>query len=169
MLKTGEEIAIATFGAVSKDKGLFGKKHRIPPLMNFGNGAVSHRGDVVGSGSSESCEIIDIRLNDDIIAVVPVAYSAQSNGTGSFYRYRVALEVNNNQGTVVTLPAETASNNDRIYTCVPGIIYNDPNGVRIEPLEFYSKPSSENRPKLQLEKNHEITVLMDRGPKDEYK
>ncbi|XOF32432.1 MAG: hypothetical protein ACL93V_10315 [Candidatus Electrothrix sp. YB6] len=168
MLKNGEEIAVATFGAILKEKGLFGKKHRIPPLMNFGNGAVSHRGDVVGRGSEKGFEIIDIRLNDDIVAVVPVAYSAQSNGTGSFYRYRVTLEINNNQGTTVTLPAETANNNDLIYTCVPGIIYNYPNGIQIEALELYSKPGSENRPKLQLD-NNKVTVLMDMGAKNEYK
>ncbi|MCI5161039.1 MAG: hypothetical protein D3917_03250 [Candidatus Electrothrix sp. AX5] len=169
MLKTGEEIAVATFGAIFKEKGLGGKKHKIPSLINFGNGAVSHRGDIVGRSSEKSCEIIDIRLNDDIIAVVPVAYSAQSNGTGSFYHYRVTLEINNNQGTVVTLPAETANNNNFIYTCVPGIIYNHPNGIQIEPLELYSKPNSENRPKLQLKNNNKVNVLMDIGAKNEYK
>ena len=170
MTKAGHIHHVATFGATG-----------IPPMMNYGNGAVSHRGDVVGGSSGgflggifsktpdESVEIIDIRPNDDILAVVPVAYSAQSNGTGSFYHYKVSLAIDNQQGDTVTISAENANNNDTVYTCVPGIIYNRPDGIEIEALELYSAPGSELRPSLSLQQNGSIQVQMDFGPSNDYK
>mgnify|MGYP001197598848 CR=1 FL=1 len=163
MTKSGQTHHVATFGA----KG-------IPPMMSYGNDAVKHRGDVIGnSDSQESVEIIDIRPNDDILAVVPVAYSAQSNGTGSFYKYKVSLSIDNQQGDVVIISAENANQNSRIYTCVPGIIYNRPDGFEIEPLELYSSPGwffgSERRPTLTLLSDGTIQVNMDAGPKNNYK
>jgi tellurite resistance protein TerA len=56
-----------------------------------------------------------------------------------------------------------------VYSCVPGIIRNTPAGVVVEPLELYSKRSSENRPKLELQPDGNVTVAMDRGPRNEYK
>lgn len=172
MLKSGEQIAVATFGADG-----------VPPLQNYGNGKISHRGDIKGSGKSgglfgmfssksqeeDNTEIIDMRLSDDIIAVVPIAYSAQSNGTGSFYRYKVSLAINNGVGTSVEVSAENANNDKRIYTCVPGIIYNTKEGVQIQYLEHYSAKNSENRPQLRLNSDQSVDVIIDAGPKNHYK
>jgi len=164
MLRSGKEIAVATFGAQG-----------VPPLKNYGNGKVSHRGDVKDIGASgifknkTNTEIIDIRLCDDIVAVIPVAYSAQSNGTGSFYRYKVSLSINNGLGASVEITASNANNNDRIYTCVPGIIYNRKDGVNIEYLEYYSAPKSENRPSLRLNADNSVDIFMDAGPLNYYK
>jgi tellurite resistance protein TerA len=169
MLRSGEQVTVATFGAQG-----------VPALQNYGNNKVSHRGDIVGSGDSGlsglfkskpqlSTEIIDIRLSDDIVAVVPVAYSAQSNGSGSFYRYKVSLAINNGSGTSVEITADKANNNDKVYTCVPGIIYNRKEGVEIGYLEQYSSTNSENRPKLSLNADGSVCVTMDAGPKNDYK
>jgi len=163
MTKSGQTHHVATFGAAG-----------IPPMMSYGNGAVSHRGDVIGDSSSqESVEIIDIRPNDDILAVVPVAYSAQSNGTGSFYRYKVSLAIDNQQGDVVTISAGNANKNSKVYTCVPGVIYNRPDGFEIEPLELYSSSGwffgSEKRPTLTLVNDGNVQVNMDAGPVNDYK
>ena len=128
---------------------MFGAKGT-PPLRSFGNGAVEHMGDVRRNSQSTKTEVIKLRLNDDILAVVPVVYSAQSNGTGSFYRYKVSMSIDNNQGTSVTIFAKNANNNDTIYSCVPGILHNTQEGVIISPLELYSKPNSERRPKLRM-------------------
>ncbi|MFZ4856761.1 MAG: TerD family protein [Desulfuromonadaceae bacterium] len=155
------QIDVATFGAHLGNT-------KTPPLMNFDNGAVKHMGDVGAGGCSIKTEIIKIRLNDKIIAVVPVAYSAQSNGTGSFYRYKVSMTIDNNDGTTVTILADNANNNDNVYSCVPGMILNTPDGVVIQHLELYSKPGSENRPKLKL-KDGQIEVVMDAGPLNDYK
>ncbi|MED1423091.1 TerD family protein [Bacillus altitudinis] len=156
--KLGKQIDVAMFGA----KG-------VPALKSYGNGAVEHMGDVGRDRESMKTEVIKLRLNDDILAVVPVVYSAQSNGTGSFYRYRVSMSIDNHQGTSVTIHAKHANDNDRIYSCVPGILQNTNDGVIIRPLELYSKPNSERRPKLKMKYSNEIDVLMDKGPINDYK
>ncbi|MEH7253437.1 TerD family protein [Neobacillus niacini] len=156
--KNGKQIDVAMFGA----KGT-------PPLRSFGNGAVEHMGDVGRNNQSTKTEVIKLRLNDDILAVVPVVYSAQSNGTGSFYKYQVSMSIDNHNGTSVTIFAKNANNNDRIYSCVPGILHNTPDGVIISPLELYSTPNSERRPKLQLGSSNIVEVLMDQGPVNNYK
>ncbi|KLV16236.1 TerD family protein [Bacillus altitudinis] len=156
--KSGKQIDVAMFGA----KG-------VPALKSYGNGAVEHMGDVGRDRESMKTEVIKLRLNDDILAVVPVVYSAQSNGTGSFYRYRVSMSIDNHQGTSVTIHAKHANDNDRIYSCVPGILQNTNDGVIIRPLELYSKPNSECRPKLKMKYSNEIDVLMDKGPINDYK
>jgi tellurite resistance protein TerA len=154
----GKQIDVSTFGAKNT-----------PVLTNFDNGAVVHMGDVGRQGGSTKTEIIKIKLNDKILAIVPVAYSAQSNGTGSFRRYKVSMLIDNNKGTAVTVTADNANENDTIYTCVPGMILNTPEGIIIKPLELYSKPGSENRPKLTKEKDDTINVVMDAGPLNDYK
>jgi tellurite resistance protein TerA len=154
MTKGGDQVDVATFGAAG-----------VQPRADYGRGAVKHLGDIKGGGK----EIIEIRLNPDIVAVVPVAYSAQSNGTGSFYRYKVALNIDNNQGTNIEISSENANNDDHVYTCVPGIIRNTPEGVVVDPLELYSKRSSENRPRLELQRDGNVTVKMDAGPRNDYK
>jgi tellurite resistance protein TerA len=156
--KAGKQVDVAMFGA----KGT-------PPLRQYGNRAVEHMGDVGRHSGSKKTEIIKLRLTDDILAVVPVVYSAQSNGTGSFYRYKVSMSIDNHKGTSVTISSNNANNNDRIYTCVPGILQNTPDGVIINPLELYSKPNSENRPKLKMGSSNMVEVLMDKGPKNDYK
>ncbi|WP_456266017.1 MULTISPECIES: TerD family protein [unclassified Bacillus (in: firmicutes)] len=156
--KSGKQIDVAMFGA----KG-------VPALKSYGNGAVEHLGDVGRDRESMKTEVIKLRLNDGILAVVPVVYSAQSNGTGSFYRYRVSMSIDNHQGTSVTIHAKHANDNDRIYTCVPGMLQNTNDGVIIRPLELYSKPNSERRPKLKMKSSNEIDVLMDKGPINDYK
>lgn len=156
--KAGKQVDVAMFGA----KGT-------PPLRSFGNGAVEHMGDVRRNSGPTKTEVIKLRLNNDILAVVPVVYSAQSNGTGSFYRYKVSMSIDNNNGTSVTISAKNANNNDRIYSCVPGILHNTPEGVMISPLELYSSPNSENRPKLRMGSSDMVEVIMDKGPKNDYK
>lgn len=156
--KSGKQIDVAMFGA----KG-------VPALKSYGNGAVEHMGDVGRDRDSLKTEVIKLRLNDDILAIVPVVYSAQSNGTVSFYRYRVSMSIDNHQGTSVTIHAKHANDNDRIYSCVPGMLQNTNDGVIIRPLELYSKPNSERRPKLKMKSSNEIDVLMDKGPINDYK
>ncbi|CAI9394194.1 hypothetical protein BACSP_00736 [Bacillus sp. T2.9-1] len=156
--KNGEQIDVAMFGAEGT-----------PPLRSFGNGAVEHMGDVRRDSRATKTEVIKLRLNDTILAVVPVVYSAQSNGTGSFHRYKVSMSIDNHNGTSVTIFAKNANNNDRIYSSVPGILHNTDDGVMISPLELYSKPNSEFRPKLRMGASNMVEVIMDEGPKNDYK
>lgn len=158
LTRSGEQVDIATFGA-----------NAVKPLTDYGNGAVRHMGDVVASSAdAEQTEIIQIRLNPDILAVVPVAYSAQSNGTGSFYHYKVSLHIDNGSGTKIDIPSDNANDNRNVYTCVPGIIRNTDDGVLIEPLELYSEPGSERRPLLKQD-GGQVAVVMDKGPVNDYK
>ncbi|MGH4124722.1 MAG: TerD family protein [Clostridium sp.] len=165
--KSGKQIDVAMFGA----KG-------VPVLQNFDNGTVEHMGDVgrgkkLGWGKAKKevskTEIIKIRFNDDIIAVVPVAYSAQSNGSGSFHKYKVSMCIDNNAGTVVTISAENANDNNGIYTCVPGMLLNTTDGIVIKPIEMYSTQGSENRPMLMKGADGNIEIVMDKGPKNNFK
>ena len=110
-------------------------------------------------------ETIEINLTPQIAAVVPVVYSAQSNGSGSFRRYRVGMAIDNGGGDTVTIDATNASDDDAVYTCVPGIIINDPDGVRIQFLELYSAQGSENRPAI----GEDLIVRMDAGPVNAFK
>jgi tellurite resistance protein TerA len=133
---------------------------------------VRHCGDVGRAevaAAGVATETLEIRLSDQIRAVVPVAYSAQSNGTGSFHRYQVSLTVDNGAGQRVIVPADHANNDDRVYTCVPAIIHNLPDGVLVERVELYSKRGSESRPAVCVDQAGRVLVAMDRGPRNAYK
>jgi tellurite resistance protein TerA len=156
--RDGQEVHVAAFPADG-----------VPVLMDYGNGAVRHLGDVGREEQETKTETIEIRLNDNIAAVVPVVYSAQSNGRGSFQHHQVSMRIDNRQGTDVTIPAKNASDNDRVFSCVPGVIRNTVHGVVIEALELYSFPGSEYRPKLALKEDGGIEVMMNSGPKNDYK
>jgi tellurite resistance protein TerA len=130
------------------------------------DGAVRHAGDVgrAKSGgwrrkSTVGKETIEINLNSAILAVVPVEYSAQSNGTGSFRQYQVSMAIDNGNGDTVTIDANQASDDEEVFSCVPGIIINDPDGVRIQFLELYSEPGNEQRPVIGAD----LIVTMNTG------
>jgi tellurite resistance protein TerA len=160
VLTNGDVVPVATFGA----------KHS-PANPNYRE-LVRHLGDKVRSdvaaGGGRAVEVIEIVLDPSIRAVVPVVYSAQSNGAGSFSRYAVSMAIRNGADTV-TVPADHANNDDSVYTCVPGIIHNLPEGVVVEYLESYSKRGSEDRPRASLDRHGDVRVEMDKGPKNDYK
>lgn len=110
-------------------------------------------------------ERIEIRPHAGIQAIVPVAYSAQSNGTGSFRRYQLSMSIDNGRGTTVRIDAPNADDNDLIYSCVPGIILITDTGVVIDSLEQYSQPKSERRPLIA----QDLQVQMDAGETNLYK
>ena len=176
--RDGHTETVSTFGTA-------GREHDFRPAT--ADGAVRHGGDV---GRAEATakprgwrrkaapatapevgrETIEITLNPQIVAVVPVVYSAQSNGDGSFRRYQVSMSIDNGSaehggGDTVTIDATDASDNDAIFSCVPGIIINDPDGVRIQFLELYSRPESESRPVV----GGDLIVKMDAGPVNAFK
>ncbi len=159
VLRDGSVHPVATFGA--------GRKERAKDSWS-GKGHVRHRGDVGRDTGGKATEVIDIQLGEEVVAVVPVAYSAQSNGSGSFYRYRVSLAIDNGAGDSVTIDSAEASRDDGIYTCVPGVVYNHPEGVVVERLELYSG-GGENRPKVDLQADGTVRVKMDAGPRNDYK
>lgn len=152
-----------------------GKVHTVSTFGVHGNpndyqtsvlgGAVRHLGDVGRESAGDAQEIIEIALTPDIVAVVPVAYSAQSNGTGSFRKYKVSMSIDNGAGAQVEIRSENADKNNQVYTVAIGVIRNTADGVQIEALESYSRPGSENRPALLPDGS----VRMDAGPRNAYK
>lgn len=156
LTKDGQVHTVSTFGT-------HGNKHSYQTSVL--NGAVRHLGDVGRGVAGTAQETIEIRMTPDVVAVVPVAYSAQSNGTGSFRRYNVSLSIDNGAGDQVNVSSQNASDNDKIYSVAIGVIRNTADGTQVEALESYSQPGSENRPALGP--NGE--VVMDRGPRNAYK
>lgn len=168
---------IATFDAVG-----------VPKKLSTDNGSVRHLGDVgVARNGGTSEEILEIRLTPEIAAVVPVAYSAQGNGTGSFRQYQVSMTVDNGAGDRVHIPAHDASSNPLVYSCVPGIIINGSDDVQVAAASLYSGMGSENRPTVSFGSPQKrglfskvtgsvkefeiggIVVTMDAGPRNRYK
>ncbi len=184
MTKTATIVATASWSS-STDYDLYalvvGRDGTVQHVANFGakNTPANpvYRGVRLGAdagraagASGAAVETLTIAFDDSIAAVIPVAYSAQSNGTGSFRRYRVSLAVDNGAGEQVTVDATNANANDTIYTCVPAIIHNGADGaVWVEYLEAYSKPGSEDRPAAVLHPNGAVEVRMDDGPRNDYK
>ena len=131
------------------------------------DGAVVHMGDQrrgARGATTMADEVVEITLTPEIDRIVPVVYSAQSNGTGSFRRYRVGMTIDNGAGDVVEIAARDADSNDKVYSCVPGVITNGEQ-VHVEKVELYSAPKSERRPVV----NADGTVTMDAGPVNAYK
>jgi len=134
--------------------------------------AVVHvSGDQTAYTQSTPQEVLHVRLNPDIRAVAPVVYSAQNSGPGSFRKYRVStwviegLHQNVPQaGTKVGVDAVDASSDDNVYSFVPAVIHNGPDGPSVEAVELYSRRSSENRPAIR-----DGHVSMDAGPLNLFK
>lgn len=144
---------VATFGADG-----------VPAASATRDGAVAHGGDMArGSGRGTSSESIVVNLRPDMRTIVPVVYSAQSNGTGSFRRYQVTSSVVCGS-QAVTIDARNADSNDRVYSLVPGVVHFDGQSARLEAVELYSRPGSEDRPAVAGG-----VVKMNVGPRNDYK
>lgn len=125
--------------------------------------AVRHLGDVQRGSGAMATETIEVALNDGIVAVVPVVYSAQSNGQGSFREYQVSMDVVAGDQRA-HVDSTQASSNHEVYSCVPAILHHRNGQVRLEVIEAYSQPGSENRPALRGG-----MVYMDAGSRNVYK
>ncbi|MFI9536639.1 TerD family protein [Nocardia fusca] len=160
VLADGNIVHVATFPAAG-----------IPANPRYGD-LVRHLGDRgrgdIQRGGGHTEEIIEVRLAPEIVAVIPVAYSAINNGTGSFHKYRVTVSIENGADSV-SIAADQAKKSSWIFTCVPGIVYNRPEGVLIERLELYSRRFSEHRPAAVLQPDGRVEVRMDKGPVNQFK
>jgi tellurite resistance protein TerA len=151
----GQQVHVATFGA-----------RGVPPRSTAFDGSIKHLGDVVRpDASGRANETLQILPSPAWESVLLVAYSAQSNGTGSFYRYQVSAAVSNGQGDEVTIDATHANDDDRVYTLAIALIHNRDGVLEIEALEEYSKRNSEDRPAF----DRKGRVKMDAGPRNDYK
>lgn len=160
---------VAAFPAGKKTSGGFLSRHvsfEYPAKLVSRDGAVKHHGDA-RRGAGTATETMEVRLNPSILAVIPVAYSAQSNGTGSFRQYKVTTEILAGSEHIV-VSADNANKDKTIYTLVPGMIVNEGEKFTVHALELYSARGSEFRPAVNVVNGDPIPV-MDRGPKNAYK
>ncbi|MFB7858941.1 TerD family protein [Rhodococcus qingshengii] len=176
LYKDGHVETVATFGAETKPRVT---PNAVFPQEKTPDGAVIHGGDAV-NGQGDSGETINVTLNDNIRAIVPVCYSAQSNGVGSFKQYMVSMTVSDGAGQTAKVEAIHASNDSNIYTCVPGWVENTDSGVLVHYLEAYSERNSENRPIVRFkqvkkgmfsraEPTDQVEIVMDKGPRNDDK
>lgn len=160
-------LVLKTDGSV-EHVAMFGA-HGVAPTSSTADGSVVHMGDIGRTGAGNRAEeVMEFRLNDTIRAILPVAYSAQSNGTGSFSQYDVSLDVDNMAGEEIHVSSADASTDKHVYTCAIGLIEHIDGGVFVRPLEEYSRKNSENRPEISLS-GGVVKVRMDKGPKNNYK
>ena len=153
----GSEVHVATFG--TKD----GDTESSPSAFD---GAIKHLGDVTRpDASGRADEVMQIWPDPRWVKLALVAYSAQSNGTGSFRRYKVSTTVDNGQGDVVSISADDADDNDLVYSVAVAMITNGPDGLVIEALEQYSAARSEKRPSF----DYRGRLRMDRGATNVFK
>lgn len=160
--KDGSTESIAMFDAVKDGT-------RTPARPVSRNGTVRHNGDAV-RGQGTATETITVQPDPEIDAIAFWAYSAQSNGTGSFRRYAVSMKVTDGQQTA-QIDASNASDDDTVYTCAPGMVRYVDGVPQVEYLESYSSPRSENRPEFQRKGlvKKTVTLVMDGSRRNVYK
>jgi len=156
----GTTQSLATFGARYYD----GSQADAAQVSK--DGSVVHSGDVkrklFGTSAEESLTI-KLDSSTQVVGIAPWAYSAQSNGTGSFRKYNVVLLVSDGTNTV-KIDARNISDSETVYTCVPAIIRIVDGAPVVEYKEMYSYRGSENRPAWVGPR-----LTMDAGPRNNYK
>jgi hypothetical protein len=111
------------------------------------------------SGDSRGAEVIEIGRPDRLRYVLLCAYSAFENGVGSFRSFSASAEVDDNAGSVVTVPLYH-DNMFSYWVAIALVDLSQPGRAVISQVETYSRPKSERRPVLY----HDGTFAMDRGP-----
>lgn len=136
----------------------------IPTSLRSNGGLVIHQGDIGRGSGGMAEEVIQIDADASIAEVTFWAYSAQSNGGGSFRKYAVSMEISDGVETV-RVDAKHASRNPAVYTCAPGGVSFSQDGTpMVFRSEEYSRTGSENRPAY---KNGLFEI--NGGPKNAYK
>lgn len=132
--------------------------------------SVSADAGVSAGQAGQASETITItNLDPAVVALLPWAYSAQGNGTGSFARYKVKVTVDNHAGEQVVIDAANANDDDHVYTCAPVLIRHEGGKLTLDAIEEYSGRSEENRPLLKRGFGGKIKVKMNDGPRNEFK
>lgn len=112
-----------------------------------------------GDSQESGKETIRIYRPEVLKYVLFAAYSAFSNGVGSFYSMKARAVVDNHMGNVVTAPL--LERNDYAYwVCIAHIDFTNPNEMKISHVETYSRDHSEASPLLY----EDGSFRMDVGP-----
>lgn len=136
-------------------------------IVNFDN-LSSHNGSVIHNGDQQTggFETAQVRMTPDIAAVGFSLYSALENGEGSFADAKATVEIDNGEGSKVTLSVADMSVDPNRYTLYFGTVVNrGPNAMEITAREDYSRPHSEHQVVLDSDGRHH----MDAGPENHRK
>lgn len=99
------------------------------------------------TGGASTVETIRISRTSGLRHVLFCAYSAVSNGTGSFKGYGASIEVDDHAGSTVTSPLY--DDNDYSYwVAIAHVDLSAPGEVSVQQVERYSGDGVENRPVL---------------------
>jgi len=114
-----------------------------------------------GDALTHGKETIQIHRPDALKYVLFAAYSAVSNGTGSFKSMKVRAVVDNNQGQVITSPLHE-KNNYAYWVAIAHIDFTANDATSISHVEQYSGRGVEASPWLY----EDGTFKMDAGPEE---
>jgi tellurite resistance protein TerA len=157
---------VSAFG--TDDNARYSLRSRGGDVVHLGDRATSDR------GGQQAFEVIQMRLGKNIAAILPVVYSAQNSGLGSFRMYGVSTYVlagkydrlpdDLNQANGIIVTARRASWNPFRFSFVPCVIRNGSDGSTLDPTQQrYSGMMSERRPRYNISTG---TVKMNDGPRN---
>ncbi len=112
-----------------------------------------------GDSRRAGTETITIHSTADLKYVLFCAYSALSNGFGSFKAMKARAEVDNHAGQTIVAPL-LEKNKFSYWVAIAHIDFTDSQQMKISHVESYSKSFTERSPKL----NDDGTFQMDAGP-----
>ncbi|MCU6797776.1 TerD family protein [Paenibacillus sp. WQ 127069] len=102
-------------------------------------------------------ETVTIHNTSDLRYVLFAAYSALSNGIGSFKSMKARAVVDNHAGQTVTAPL-LQNNRFAYWVAIAQIDFSDQDEMRISHVETYSKSGSENSPLLYPDGTFKMNV-----------
>lgn len=114
-----------------------------------------------GDALSHGKETIVIHRPEALKYILFAAYSALSNGIGSFKSMKVRAVVDNHQGQVVTTPLHQKSHLS-YWVAIAHIDFTDPKQMCVSHVEQYSRKNVERSPLLYADG----TFAMDVGPEE---
>ncbi|WP_036646055.1 TerD family protein [Paenibacillus pini] len=112
-----------------------------------------------GDAQVQGKETIQIHRPEELKYVMFAAYSAISNGFGSFKKMKARAVVDNHQGQVVTAPLHQ-KNNFAYWVAIAQIDFTSENEMQVSHVEKYSRSGVEQSPLLYPDG----TFKMDVGP-----
>ncbi|MFC4464670.1 TerD family protein [Streptomyces xiangluensis] len=124
-------------------------------------GSVKNRPFICLDGDARvpGCETVRIVRPDEQGYVLLCAYSAVSNGFGSFRSFGAKVVVTDGRGSTVTVPL-FENTKTRYWVAIALVDFTDPDGAAIHHIEAYSGRMTERRPVL----HQDGAVEMNGGP-----
>ncbi|OEV30232.1 hypothetical protein AN219_12125 [Streptomyces nanshensis] len=124
-------------------------------------GSLKNRPFIQLSGDSRvpGCESLSIVRPAEHGYILLCAYSAVSNGIGSFRSFGARVVVTDGRGSTITVPLFEATKT-RYWVAIALVDFTCPEGVAIRHIEAYSARMTERRPVLHLDG----TIEMNGGP-----